>query len=89
MKKTLLFLIILVSLYIAFSGDARTSLIDWAKHDEWKRQQLQELVDAVHKDGSARYVLMSVRVYDKNRDGIIDDKEVVKIEEILEAEKPL
>lgn len=70
-----IFLVLLGAVRSAFS-----SLIDWAKHEEWRRKQLESLLEDVKRDGSAKYVILSFRNYDKNQDGVIDKNESQAIE---------
>ena len=58
-------------------------MIDWEKHEEWKRKQLQALVDEVKLKWEVPYVIMSFRSYDTNADGVINRDEVEAIKDFL------
>ncbi|MBP9865892.1 MAG: hypothetical protein KBC91_05780 [Candidatus Omnitrophica bacterium] len=76
--------VILVSLvFFAAAHEAKSALIDWAKHEEWRRKQLTALVTEVNLKGSAPYVIMSFSNYDTNKDGVIDRNEVEAIKTLL------
>lgn len=62
---------------------AYAALIDWAKHEEWKRKQMEAILADVKAKGSAQYVVMSFRDYDLNKDGFIDTNESKAIEQYL------
>lgn len=65
---------------------ANSALIDWAKHEEWRRKQLEALVSEVRLKGSAPYIIMSFREYDTNNDGLIDRDEVEAVKDFLQQQ---
>lgn len=81
-KITAIIFIVAVMLF-AVEHDARSALIDWAKHEEWRRKQLEALVAEVKLKGSAPYVIMSFREYDTNNDGVIDRNEIEAVKNVL------
>jgi len=64
--------ILAVSLLLLRTPLAASSLIDWAKHEEWRRKQIQDILAEVKKSGFAHYTMLSLRDYDTNKDGKID-----------------
>ncbi len=64
-----------------------SSLVDWSKHEEWRCQKMQELLDEVKKTGSAKYTVLSFRDFDANKDGSIDKSESKTVEEELQKSK--
>ena len=73
----------LVIMLFAAAHDAKSALIDWAKHEEWRRKQLEALVAEVKLKGFAPYVIMSFHDYDTNNDRLIDADESKAIEAVL------
>ena len=67
---------------------AAASLVDWSKHEEWRRQQIQEILDEVKKSGSAHYTMLSLRDYDTNKDGKFDVTESKQLSALLTSAKP-
>jgi len=69
--------------FFAAAHEAKAALVDWAKHEEWRRKQLEALMAEVKLKGSAPYVVMSFGNYDKNKDGLIDTNESEAIKAVL------
>ena len=74
--------VVTITFFVA-AQEARSALIDWAKHEEWRRKQLEALVSEVNLKGSAPYVIMSFRDYDTNGDSVIDRDEISAVKDVL------
>ena len=64
-----------VAWLLSVMQSASASLIDWAKHEEWRRKQLEAVLEEVKLNGKAKYVVLSFRNYDSDGDGYIDAAE--------------
>ena len=82
--KTFAFCLLAAAIFLAAQRVVFSSLIDWTKHEEWLRQQMQNLLDEVKKNGSAKYLILSFRDYDTNHDGAIDKTEAKALEAELD-----
>jgi len=71
--------------FFAAAHEANSALVDWEKHEEWRRKQLQALVDEVKLKWEVPYFIMSFRNYDTNADGVIDRDEVEAIKDFLKT----
>lgn len=78
-------------IFAAFAGglvffatmQAGAALIDWAKHEEWRRNQMEALLEEIKEKGSVRYAVMSFQNFDTNKDGAIDVSESQAIKDEL------
>ena len=77
-----------VSVYLLRPPFAVSGLVDWTKHEEWRRQQIQEILDEVKKSGTCPYTMLSLRDYDTNKDGKFDVTESKQLSALLSAAKP-
>ena len=76
-------LFVLALVLITATHEAGSALIDWTKHEEWRRKQLEAIVQEVKRKGSTPYVVMSFREYDLDKNGEIDERESEAIEAYL------
>ncbi len=73
-----------ILLIFVFLGHSFARLIDWEKHEQWKKKRLQAILDVVDEEGSSKYIGIVVGRYDENGDDIIDVKEAEVIREYVE-----
>ncbi len=66
---------------------ALSALVDWTRHEEWKKQQIESILEEVKRVGSVPYVMLSLRAYDDNKDGKIDLQESKKLESLVAPAK--